>query len=327
MALSRVWLKSKITKPAYPATLVKRMRLYAKLADWQEKRAVVVGAPSGYGKSTLISHWIDIAGLRGRTAWLSLDEDDADPHEFMSQMAAAVDTVVPGVLEAVQPILEDTHGDANRAMRRLLATLEAEDDLLLVLDDLQRVDSPQIHALLMTVLELGPPSFHLILIARSHLQLPLARLFAHGVLTVLGTEDLRFTQDEIRTYLAGTGYPSVTQDDLARLAEECEGWVAALQMSVLSAPEGSDVSDLVAALHGGSDWVAHYLAEEVLKRQSEEMRRFLLQTSLLDAFDAQLAAAVTGINNVEALLADLVRSGLFLIGLDQEHGWYRYHHL
>ncbi|MEZ4640516.1 MAG: AAA family ATPase [Caldilineaceae bacterium] len=110
------------------------------------KSAVVVGAPSGYGKSTLISHWIDIAGLRGRTAWLSLDEDDADPHEFMSQMAAAVDTVVPGVLEAVQPILEDTHGDANRAMRRLLATLEAEDDLLLVLDDLQRVDSPQIHA-------------------------------------------------------------------------------------------------------------------------------------------------------------------------------------
>lgn len=334
MDLSRVWLESKTTKPAYPITVVRRMRLHEKLAGWQGKRAIVVNAPSGYGKSTLISHWIDIADLRAQTAWLSLDEEDGDAHEFLSHLAAAVDSIVPGMLAMVQPILEDPHADAIRALRSLLAGIETqatpananEAHLLVILDDLQRVESDGITGLISTILEHGPATFHLVLIARSHPRIPLARLYAQNALIVLDKDDLRFTQDEIRTYLSGVGYASLSQGELERLAEGCEGWVAALQLGVLSSKHGS-VAELIASLQGDSDWIAHYLADEVLNRQNAETRRFLLQTSILDAFNAQLCAAVTGMQNAEALLARLVRKDLFVIELDRAHGWFRYHHL
>jgi ATP/maltotriose-dependent transcriptional regulator MalT len=169
--------------------------------------------------------------------------------------------------------------------------------------------------------------FHLILLARGRPSIPPARLYAHNALLVLDKDDLRFTQEEIRTYLSGAGYTSLSQPELERLAEGCEGWVAALQLGVLSSKQRGSVAELIASLRGDSDWIAHYLADEVLHRQGAETGRLLLQTSILDAFNAPLCAAVTGMDDAEALLARLVRRDLFVIELDQAQGWFRYHHL
>ena len=223
---------------------VARTRLFTQLADWQERRAIVVHAPSGYGKSTLISHWIDVAGLAARAGWLSLDESDADGRQFVENFACALDGVVPGLAAAVRPILEDHQGNAERALDKLLATIEevanapaAQDaHLLVVLDDLHRAQSPQIDGLLLRILEHGPRNLHLILLARGAPSLPLARLYAHGALTVLTTDDLRFTVAEVHAYLLSAGFSMPSEADVHQLTQRCEGWVAALRLGVLASP-------------------------------------------------------------------------------------------
>ncbi len=177
-------------------------RLYRQLDRWQDFRAVVIHAPAGYGKSTLVSRWIDISGLGGRSAWFSLEEEDSSPYQFIQYMAAALDSCHPGLLAAVQPVLKDRQGSAQRALTRLLAVLEensfppsptAGQHLLLVLDDLQRIESAEVEALIHKVLEYGPDNLHLLLLARQRTELSLARLYAHGAILALNKQDLRFT--------------------------------------------------------------------------------------------------------------------------------------
>lgn len=328
-------LKSKITQPAYPRGVVARPRLFAQLAQWRDVRAVVIHAPSGYGKSTLISHWIDAAELTRQTAWLSLDADDGDPHQFVSHVAAALEAIVPGAVATVDAVLADRQGDPARARQKLLTVLEeesapkqdADSHILLVLDDLQRVASPAIDPLILRILEQGPRRLHLALLSRHHTTLPLARLYTQQALLVLGIDELRFAVQEVREYLYAQGYAAPEPTAVAQLTARSEGWITALQLCVLSDPTRVDVAALVSALQRDDAWLTRYAVDEVLSQQPADVRTFLLQTSILDAFNPALCNAVTDADNAAAILDAGFHANLFLIPLGKRAGWFRYHHL
>lgn len=325
-------LSAKLTRPIVPPGVIDRPRLYGQLDRWQGVRAIAVHAPAGYGKSTLASRWIDRADLGAQTAWLSLSEDERQARQFAQLLAAALDALLPGVLAAVEPALRDREGSAEPAQRRLLAVLEQsltarpDDHFLVVLDDLQYVSTPPLDAFVYQLLEQGPRNLHFLLLSRSLSDtLPLARLVARGELLVLDKGDLRFTQDEVWAYLQGHGFLRATPTDIEDLTARSEGWVSALQLAVLATPQADDVAGLRRGLRGDRDWLARYLADEVIDRQRPEMSLFLRQISLLEQFNGSLCVAVTGRDDAAALLAEAVGADLFLIAL--EDGWYRYHHL
>lgn len=326
----------RLTKPQVFPTLIDRPRLYRRLDQWTEKRAIVIYAPTGYGKSSLISRWIDCSGHARRAAWLSLEEDDNDPRQFALDLTSALDRILPGALALVQPILEHSEGTVERVLTRLFSTywdeasaeaLPADQHTLLVLDDLHRINSSAVERAIRMILEEGPPNLHLLLLARQRTTLPLARLFAHGGILTLGVEELRFTAPEISEYLLGHGFQHPTEDELAQLAERSEGWVTALQLAVLVLQGRTNVSELIQVMHGKNIWLAEYLTDEVLSQQTPALRHFLLQTSILDAFNVSLCVAVTGIDDAYARLDEVARKDLFLIALDEKATWFRYHHL
>jgi LuxR family maltose regulon positive regulatory protein len=331
-----MFLNGRIAKPKYLATLVDRPRLYRQLDRWQEQRAIVIHAPTGYGKSSLVSRWLDLSGQASSAAWLALAEDDNGAHEFSHHLAAALDRVVPGALALIQPILEDSQGTAERVLERLFSTywdeagaaaLPSDRHMLLVLDDLHRVQSAAVDAVIRTILEQGPPNLHLMLLARRQTTLPLARLFAHGEILALNADDLRFTAEEVNDYLLRQGFPPPTEAEVAQLTARSEGWVTALHLAVLASHGQGSVADMIQALHGESMWLAKYLTDEVLDQQRPELRRFLLYTSILDEFSASLCAAVTGDGDANTWLDEIARGDLFLIPLDERTRWFRYHHL
>ena len=322
---------SRITKPVYAASIINRPRLYKRLNGWQDVRAVVIHAPAGYGKSSLVSRWLDQCVPTARTAWLALDEDDNDPRDFVRHLAAALEQMIAGAPALIEPILQDGGAPVRRALELLCAALQepagaAGQPTLLVLDDLHIISAPEVQALLTTCLEHGPPNLHFILLARRRTALPLARLYAHSKVVVLDAEDLRFTEAEVAAYLQRRGFQPPTGAELAELTVRSEGWITALQLAVLALRDHTAVHDLLDMMHGANTWLADFLTDEVLDRQPPELRYFLLQTSLLDAFNAELCAAVTGMDDAYGKLAAIARADLFLLPLDGK-GWFRYHHL
>lgn len=315
--------------------MIDRPRLYRLLDRWPEQRAIAIFAPTGYGKSSLVSRWSECSGHSSDVAWLSLNESDDEPRQFALDLAATLDQVLPGALALVRPILEDSEGSAERVLARLFASFweeagpgaaSVDQHILLVLDDLHRIESEAVKAVITTMLEQGPDQLHLLLMAQRPV-LPLARLAAHGRVMALGVQDLRFSADEVHQYVQRRGFGQPSQADVAQLAARSEGWVMALQLAVLSLDGHGSPADLLRVLRGESTWLAAYLTEEVLEHQTPEQRRFLLQTSLLDEFNADLCAAVTGQEDAHARLDDIAQRELFLTALDDARTWFRYHSL
>ncbi len=328
-------LNSKITKPGYPPGTVARLQLFRLLNHWPEWRAIAIYAPAGYGKSSLASQWIDWSPAAQQVAWLTLDENDCDPIHFAHSFAAALERVLPGALSLTRPILEDSHGGAARALTHLMAAMEegtlrpegARKDILVVLDDLHCIQSPDAAAVVRAMIENGPASLHFLLLSRGHTEVSLARLFAHEAVLVLNVEDLRFSAEEIRCFVTTSGFAEPTRSELEQLVRRSEGWIMALQMAVLAVRKHGSVVNLLGALHAGNGWLAEFLAGEVLQQQPARLRSFLLQTSILDQFNGALCAAVTRADDAFATLAAVANAGLFLIPLEGGDGWYRYHHL
>ncbi len=320
-----------VERPAYTDAIIERPQLYARLDSWPGVRAVVIHAPAGYGKSSLVSRWLDQRRPQARSAWLALGADDNDPRFFVTHLATVLDQVIPAIATLLQPILHDGYDPATRAMQRLCLALEEHSNseaqpVLLIFDDLHIIEASTVHKLIATLLEQAPATFHYILLARRRTGLPLARLYAHGKVTALDTEDLRFTPKEVAAYLQRRGFPPPTEAEVVELTLHSEGWVTALQLAVLALREHTSVHDLLAMLHGANTWLADFLADEVLDHQPPELRTFLLQTALLDSFNAELCAAVTGMDDAYGKLAAIARADLFLLPLDGK-GWYRYHQL
>lgn len=328
-------LNSKITKPGYLPGTVARPQLFRLLDHWMEWRAIAIYAPAGYGKSSLASQWIDWSPAAQQVAWLTVDDNDCDPIYFAYSFAAALDKVLPGALSLTRPILEDKYGGAVRALTHLMAALEegtlrpggTGHDILVVLDDLHCLQSPDAAAVVRKIIENGPTNLHFLLMSRGHTEVPLARLVAHEAVFMLNVEDLRFSVEEISCFVTTSGFPEPTRSELAQLALRSEGWIMALQMAVLAVRKQGSVANLLAALHAGNGWLAEFLAGEVLHQQPARVRSFLLKTSILSQFNGALCAAVTRADDAFATLAAVANAGLFLIPLDVGAGWYRYHHL
>ena len=322
-------LATKLHVPRPRPGFVPRPRLVEALGEGLAGRLILVCAPAGSGKTALLADW----ALSGRrpVAWLSLDAADNDPVRFWRHTVAALDGARPGLGERVGLLLgPPAPASFEGLVTALINDLAAQPDggeVLLVLDDYHLIDAQPVHASLAFLLEHLPPGLHLVLASRADPPLPLARLRAGAQLAELRTADLRFSAEEAAALLRESAGADLPAAAMAALAARTEGWVAGLQLAALSLAGQADPAGFVAAFSGSHRYVLDYLAEEVLDRQQEELRTFLLETSLLERLSGGLCDAVTGRTDSQAMLERVEQAGLFLVPLDEVRGWWRYHHL
>jgi LuxR family transcriptional regulator, maltose regulon positive regulatory protein len=324
--LELVW--TKLAAPAPRAGLLPRASLQSLLQVGLQAKLCLVDAPAGFGKTTLLAQWQAAAG-GGRVAWVSLDEGDNDPTRFWVYVVQALRTVEPGVGTAALAALGRQSADLYRAvLPGLLNELSRiSSPLFLVLDDYHLITSPACHQTLTFFLDHLPAVVHVALSGRSDPPLPLARMRARGELAELRVVELQFTDDEAVALLNGSMGLQLATEDVERLAERTEGWAAALYLAGLSLRGRQDPSAFIASFHGDNRHVADYLTTEVLERQSQEIRTFLLRTSILERLSGPLCDAILEAQGSASLLRELERSNLFLVPVDQRRQWYRYHHL
>jgi LuxR family maltose regulon positive regulatory protein len=324
-----VLLATKLYVPRRQPGFVPRPRLADRLEDGLAGGLVLVCAPAGSGKTALLADWARSG--RWPVAWLSLDAGDNDPARFWRHAAAAVDRVRPGISEQVGPLLGPPAPPSFEGLvTALINELDAqpgEDEVLLVLDDYHLIDSQVVHGSLMFLLEHLPPGLRLVLASRSDPPLALARLRGRRQLAELRAAELRFTADEAAALLREAIGADLPGAAVATLAARTEGWAAGLQLAALSLRGQPDVAGFVASFSGSHRYVLDYLAGEVLDRQQDEVRGFLLETSVLERLSGELCDAVTGRSDGQTMLEAIERAGLFLLPLDEVRGWWRYHHL
>src|ERR671917_132547 len=310
--------------------LVARLRLTATLEREPGRKLTLISAPAGFGKTTLLVEWLrERAGNEGSVAWLSLDEGDNDPTRFLSYLVAALRSVEGEIGEGVLSALrspEPPHIEAiTAALINELAALPEE--LILILDDYHLIDSGPVHGIVSFLLEHLPPNVHLVISSRIDPPLPLSRLRARNQMMELDAAELSFTPEEAVIFLNSVMGLGLSAEDVAALEERTEGWIAGLQLAALSMRDREDVSGFVKAFSGSHRDVLDYLAEEVLERQPGRVREFLLRTSILDYLGSGLCDALTGRSDGQEMLEELERENLFVIALDDDRRWYRYHHL
>ena len=320
-------VQTKLYVPKVRRSLVARPRLSGRLRRGAESRLLLISAPAGFGKTTLLAEWLAATPERS-VAWLSLEESDRHPASYWTYLITALQAVVPAVGASALELLESSQPPIETVLATVLNELGAvPDDIYLVLDDYHLVDGPDLQAGMTYLVEHLPPQMYLVISTREDPALPLARLRARGDLVEIRAADLRFTPDEAAAYLTGAMGLALTSGDVAALGERTEGWIAALQLAALSLQGRDDVAGFIADFAGDDRYIVDYLAEEVLQRQPERIHQFLLQTSILDRLSGPLCDAVTGQRDGKAMLESLDRANLFLVPLDDRRRWYRYHHL
>jgi len=321
-------LETKLYAPRVRRGLVARLRLSTRLTRGVESKLTLISAPAGFGKSTLLAAWLAAAPAGQRSAWLSLDHGDDHPATFWANLIAALQTVAPDVGSRALPMLQSAHEPIETVLATLLNELSAApNDIVLVLDDFHVVDARDIQEGMAFLVEHLPPNVHLVIATRADPALPLARFRARGELAEIRAADLRFTSDEAAAYLNEAMGLGLSGRSVEALEARTEGWIAALQLAALSMQGRDDVAGFIAGFSGDDRYIVDYLVEEVLHRQPEPVRRFLVETSILDRLSGPLSDAVTGRHGGNAMLEALERGNLFLVPLDDRRQWYRYHHL
>lgn len=319
-------LETKFYLPPWSADRVSRPRLIDLIHP--QRKLTLVSAPAGFGKTTLLAEWVAAVPTRP-VAWVSLDQSDNDPAVFWSYLITALQHIQPGLGERSLTLLQSPQPPPiESVLMTLLNELTAvEGEFVLILDDYHVITTPAIHEGIGFLLSHLPPQMHLILASRADPPLSLARLRSHGDLTELRVSDLRFTPDEAAAFLnQGMGL-GISAAEVSALEQRTEGWIAGLQLAALSMQGREDLPGFIAAFSGDDRYIVDYLLEEVLQRQSDRVRHFLLQTAILERLSGSLCDAVTDQSGGQSMLATLERSNLFLIPLDNQRQWYRYHHL
>ena len=326
-------LETKFYVPRLRRGLVPRRRLCERLDRGAVSKLVLVSAPAGFGKTTLLAEWLagGRAGVAGGrlAAWLSVDRGDNDPASFWAYVIAALRAVAPGVGEGALALLQAPQPPPiEMVLTVLLNDLGGvAADIVLVLDDYHLIGAREVQDGMAFLLDHLPPRLHVVIAGRADPVLPLARLRVRGELAEIRAAELRFTPGEAAAYLNEMMGLQLTAGDVAALEARTEGWIAALQLAALSMQGRDDVAGFIAGFAGDDRYVVDYLAEEVLARQSGRVQAFLLQTSILGRLSGSLCDAVTGQGGGRAMLAALERGNLFLVPLDDRRRWYRYHHL
>src|SRR6266705_1619814 len=320
-------LATKLYIPRLRPNVVSRPRLLDRLNEALHRNLTLISAPAGFGKTTLVSEWVE--GIERPTAWLSLDEGENDPARFLAYLVAALQTITANIGEGVLGMLQSSQPPPTEAiLTALLNELTTlPDHFVLVLDDYHVLDAKPVDIALTYLVEHLPPQMHLVIATREDPQLPLARLRARSHLTELRAADLRFTASEAAAFLNQAMGLNLSAADIARLSDRTEGWIAGLQFAALSLQGHQDVPGFIRAFAGDHRYIVDYLVEEVLQREPAPVRSFLLQTAILDRLHGPLCDAVTGQAEGNARLEALERGNFFVVPLDDKRHWYRYHHL
>ncbi|MCL4262027.1 MAG: LuxR family transcriptional regulator [Anaerolineae bacterium] len=330
-------LATKLYIPPPRPAIVRRPHLGKRLNDGLRhnqvfgRKLTLISAAAGFGKTTLVSEWVSGSGLP--VGWLSLDDGDSDPARFLMYLVAALQTIAPEVGKGVLAALQSPQPPAPEAiLTSLLNDLAAiPHPFFMVLDDYHALDAPPVDQALTFLLEYLPPQMHLVIATREDPPLPLARLRARSQLAELRAADLRFTAAEAATFLNQVMGLNLTAVEIDALEARTEGWIAGLHLAAL-ALQGpvygrGDAAAFIQDFSGSHHFVLDYLVEEVLQQQPERIQTFLLHTAVLNRLCTPLCDVLVPDNAGQETLAYLERANLFIVPLDNERRWYRYHHL
>lgn len=290
------------------------------------RRLIMVSAPAGYGKTTLVNAWC--RQNAEHVAWFALDEQDNAPRRFLTYLIAALQQTAPALDIATEAQIETGFSEQQTVVTLLvnqLATLSSS--VTLVLDDYHLIEQPEIHDTVTFLIDNLPPQLQLVFTTRTEPPLPLARWHARNQLTVIDATQLCFSLDEATTFLYQSAGLSLDTEEIERLHQQTEGWAAGLQLAGLSLQRHGNVTAAIRRLDGSQRHIFDYLAHEVLRQQSVAMQTFLLRTAILDRFCGSLVNAVIDTKDGQAMLEELEAANLFILPLDDRRQWYRYHHL
>jgi ATP/maltotriose-dependent transcriptional regulator MalT/ActR/RegA family two-component response regulator len=328
-------LRTKLQRPALSPDLVPRSDLVARLDELRRRPLTLVSAAAGYGKSTLASLWLE--AWEGPYGWLSLDDDENDLRQFLNYLLAAIANAFPGACETTRSLLQAPElapvSDLSRYLGNDLE--EIKDPFILVLDNYHLIREKTVHDLMDAVLAHPPQNLHLMLLTRRDPPLLTSKLRALDQVSEIGTAELRFTVAEIKAFLETTLGHSVDEKTAATIQERLEGWPAGMRLISKALKHSGDLDRLLAGLKGGFPTIMDYLMTEVLSHQPPEMAKWMTATAILDQFCAPLCDALLGSEaapgtceiNCDEFIARLQKDNLFLMALDSEHRWFRYHPL
>ncbi len=307
-----------------------RFTLFERLNAGLVCKLTLLSAPAGFGKTTLAAEWLQQSAIdNSRFAWLSLDKADNDPTRFLTYFIAALRNVEAGFGEAALAWLQSANQSPSESVWTGLINeiTSFSKEMVLILDDFHLITASDIHDALTFLLDNQPPHLHLFLITRADPPWPLARLRSQHELNEIRVGELRFTVEETAVFLNQIMQLNLSPDELTTLDEQTEGWIAGLQMAALSMKGRTDTAGFIKAFAGSHRYILDYLVEEVLEQQPADIQKFLLKSSILDQLTAPLCQIVTGREDSQMLLAQLEQDNLFIVSLDDERCWYRYHHL
>ena len=332
-----ILIQTKLTRPRLSRNFLPRPHLLQRLEQGRHHKLTLISAPAGYGKSTLTSAWLAVCDCR--SAWLSLDKNDNDLRTFLSYFITAVQTVFPDCCLETQALLEGMQLPPQEYLTTTLIneSVALPEPFVIALDDYQLIQNKNVHRLLDTLIRYQSEKLHLVIITRQDPLLSVATLRARGLLTEIRINDLRFNSEEVQRYWQVAGNEKLSPELVDSLATRTEGWVAGLHLASLAFQGRGDDIGFLKTFDGTHQYVMGYLTDEVLTRQSETVQAFLLRTSILDRFCAPLTDALMttadGENTMmvtsssQDILEQLTTANLFLIPLDHEGRWFRYHHL
>ena len=324
-------LETKFHTPLWRTDGVIRQRLLDQLNAGltEQRKATLVSAPAGYGKTTLITSWINSFPESTRNIWLSLEKSDNEPARFLSYWTTAWNRISDLPLENIQNLLDMPRLPPYQSIldEVINPLAQLKEPAIFVLDDYHIITNSLIHEMLEYFLEHQPHQAHLVIITRSDPLLPLARLRARRQMIEIRASDLRFTAEEASHFFNQSMQLMLEEEDIHSLEMRTEGWVVGLQLAALALKNLPDPQSFVETFRGSHRYVLDYLAEEVIRQQRKGVQEFLIQTSILERFNAKSCEALTGYPDSQGLLLELEQANLFLIPLDNERVWYRYHHL
>jgi len=333
-------IQTKLHRPRVAGELIERPRLLAYLNECSNRPFTLISAPAGYGKTTLLTQWL--AQVPYQVAWLSLDENDNNLIGFLSYFVAAIQTLFPKGCSTTLNLLTVAQTPSLDYLTTTLINEIADlpQEFLLVLDDYHFITDKDIHQLISALIQQAPPPLHLVIASRQDAPFSITRLRASQAITEIRMADLRFTLEEVQSYLHLCLGAQVSPEIVRILVERTEGWAVGLRLACLSLRDQEDYAGFLETFQGTNRYIMEYLVDEILSRQPQPIQTFLLCTSFLDRFcaplgDALLEAIATNAEisggqeqlSSGEILAQLERDNLFVVSLDQQGEWFRYHHL
>jgi len=320
-------LLTKLHIPPVIQNIVHRPELYEKLNTGLNRKLILISAPAGFGKTTLLSDWINQQNIP--TAWFSIDKSDNDPVVFLSYLISGIQNIHSRFGQGALQLLNTPNHSSVESIASLLINeiFTIDQNFLLVLDDFHLIENRNVLDLVAYLLEHISDNVHIVVLTRSDPGLSISRLRSQNQMVELRSSDLSFSANDISILFNKKLKLGLSFDDVNSLETKTEGWIAGLQLTALSIQGREDISEFIRDFKGDNRYIMDYLMEEVLKNQTDDTKEFLLQTSLLEQMCAPLCNAVLNRNDSQLILEVLEKNNMFVIPLDDERKWYRYHHL